>query len=404
VTEVDFHEPETAAFEAQALIEEARLLHRRRHRRKIIGAILAVLLVVVAVGAILVISNGAPRSSTTVRPRLSVPSRVGNKTAYITTSAGIVVVNLGSHKVVRRIQPHGSRVALDPIAIAPGGHIAYVVSDNILTPINLPSGAVKSSVTLGPPTGNLADASGYPSSIAIAPDGKTAYVAIPVLGTIVPVHLDPLTVGTPISVGGHPFQIAIAANSKTAYVPDSSSSMIDVVNLSTDSVEAPIAGIADPHQIALAPDGRRAYVTAGGINLPPNVVPIDLTTGRALTPIPLEAHGFGDTPGPIALSSDGRTLYVAFARSISGAQISVLSTQSNRVIARIGQFSVPVAMGLFNSTHTLYVLNSAPSDVTGNPRSVIESNAIVPIDLVHGRTEKAIRIPAAPRSVGIAKP
>jgi DNA-binding beta-propeller fold protein YncE len=402
VTEVDFHEPETTAFEAQALIEEARLLHRRRQRRMVIGVILAVLLVVVAVGAIVVISTGRPRPSTTVPPRLGAPAGVGSSTAYVTTSAGIVVVNLGSHKVVSAIDPHGSRVALDPIAIAPGGHAAYVVSDNILTPIKLPSGSVKRSVTLGSPTGQLADASGYPSSIALAPDGKTAYVAIPVLGTIVPVHLNPLRVGTPISVGGHPFEIAIAPNGKTAYVPDSSSSTIKVVNLVTDSVEAPIASIADPHEIAIAPNGQRAYVTAGGVNLPPSVVPVDLSSGRALTPILLEPNGFGNTPGPITISPDGRTMYVAFARSISGAQISVLSTQSNQVIARLGHFSGPVGMGLVNSTHTLYVLNTAPSEVVANIRGTIVSNALVPIDLVHGRTERAISLPAGPRSVGIA--
>jgi DNA-binding beta-propeller fold protein YncE len=403
VTEVDLHRAETAALEAQALIEEARRLHRRRQRRVVIGVAVVALLVGVAVSAIVVISGGRSRPSTKVLPRLGVPAGPENRTAYVTTSSGIVVVDLATARVVRRIVPHGSLFALNPIAIAPGGHTAYVVSDNVLTPIDLPSGVVKSSITLGPPTGQLADASGLPSSIAIAPDGRTAYVAMPVLGEIVPVHLDSLTVGTPISVGGHPFEIAIAPNGKTAYVPDSSSSTIDVVNLVTESVEAPITGIADPHEIAIAPNGQRAYVSAGGISFPPSVVPIDLSTGRILAPIALESHGFGDVAGSMAVSPDGRTVYVPFAHSVSGAQVSILSTATNKVIARLGYFSLPIGIALASSTHTLYVLNTATSEIIGNSGGIVEGNALVPIDLDRGRIEKPISIPATPRSVGIAQ-
>jgi DNA-binding beta-propeller fold protein YncE len=402
MTEVDLHRAEIAALEAQALIEEARRLHRRRQRKAVIGITVVALLVGVAVSAIVVISHGRSRPSTTALPRLGGPARPENRTAYVTTSSGIVVVDLATGKVVRRIVPHGTLFALDPIAIAPGGHTAYVVSDNVLTPIDLPSGSVKSSITLGPPTAQLADASGYPSSIAIAPDGRTAYVAIPAFGTIVPVHLDSLTVGTPISVGGYPSEIAIAPNGKTAYVPDSSSSRIDVVNLVTDSVESPITGIADPHLIAISPNGQRAYVSSGGISLPPSVVPIDLSTGRMLAPIALESHGFGDVPGFIAVSPDGRTVYVTFAPKDSNNQVFLLSTARNKVIARLGYFSGPGGMALASSGHTLYVLNTAPSEIFGKSQGVVEGDALVPIDLDRGRIEKPISIPATPRSVGIA--
>jgi YVTN family beta-propeller protein len=407
VIEIDLREPETAALEAQALIEEARRLHRRRQRRLATSLISAAVLVGVALGGIVVFSGGRSRPSTKVPRRVGVPAVSAKGTAYVTTSAGVVVVDLATQKVVRLMEPRGSNFALNPIAIAPGDHTAYVDSDNVLTAIDLTSGKVRASITLGPPTGALADGSGLPSSIAIAPNGQTAYVAIPVLGTIVPVHLAPLSVGAPISVGGHPFQIAIAPNGETAYVPNSASSTIEVVNLATDSVEAPITGIGDPHEIAIAPDGQRAYVSAGGINLPPNVVPIDLSTGRALAPIALESHGFGNVPGPMQVSPDSRTVYVPFARSITGAQILVLNTATNQVMARLGQFSSPIGMTLVGHTGTLYVLNTAPSQggrtATRDRNSPVQSNALVPIDLAQGRIEKPIPIPASPRSVGIAQ-
>jgi hypothetical protein len=54
----------------------------------------------------------------------------------------------------------GSRLALGPIAVAPGGPTGLVVSDSLLTPIDLATGRAGATVTFGPATGGLADGNG----------------------------------------------------------------------------------------------------------------------------------------------------------------------------------------------------------------------------------------------------
>jgi YVTN family beta-propeller protein len=407
VTGTDLHQPEAAALAAQALIEEARRLHRRRQRNVLVVLAATALLVGAVVSAVVVLSNARSKPSTSPAPRVDVPAAPTHNTAYITTSAGIVGVDLATRSIVRRIEPHGSRLALGPIAIAAGGHTAYVVSDNVLTPIDLATGRAEASITFGPATGGLADGSGFPSSIAIAPDGRTAYIAVPAYGTMVPVDLAPLAAGTPIDLGGHLGTIAIAPSGLTAYVTNQSTGAVDVVNLTTDVVEDPIVGIADPQEIAVAPNGQRAYVSAGN-NVVSSVVPIDLASGRVLAPIEVGSPRAGFLAGPIAVSPDGRTVYTTNVESaVGGAQVSVLSTASNKVIAQFGGFSGPAGIALVGGTRTLYVLNMASSSgirgiTLGEPRTVIDDNALVPINLADRRVGPIIRIPASPRALGVA--
>jgi DNA-binding beta-propeller fold protein YncE len=341
-------------------------------------------------------------TSLAATPLLSVP-----ETAYVTTAAGIVEVDLATGHIVRRIVTAGNLFALDPIAVAPDDRTVYAVSDNVLTSIDVATGRIQATLTFGPATGGLADGSGLPSSIAIAPDGRTAYVAVPAYGTLIPINLAPLSAGRPIHLAGQPFQVAIAPDGETAYVPDSSSSEIEVVNLATGGVEAPITGIDTPHEIAIASNGRSAYVSAGGINTVPEVVPIDLTTGAVGQPVALGGPSHGYVPGPITVSADGRTVSVADADSgANGAQVSVLRTSTDTVIARFNGFSGPVGLTLVGGSPTLLVANMAASGdggrTLGSPRTRIDGNALVPINMATRQVGSSIPLPTSPRALAVA--
>jgi len=112
---------------------------------------------------------------------------------------------------------------LDAIAIAPDGKTAYVVDgpDNTVVPIDLVTDTAEAPVGGSVGVG--------PDAIAIAPDGKTAYVvdggSATAAGGITPLALTgtsavperSVTIG---AAGDHPDAIAIAPDGKTAYVVD----------------------------------------------------------------------------------------------------------------------------------------------------------------------------------------
>jgi DNA-binding beta-propeller fold protein YncE len=73
-----------------------------------------------------------------------------------------------------------------------------------------------------------------------------------------------------------------------------------------------------PTSIVISPDGKTAYVICGGGAGGGSVLPIDLATKTAGSPIPIS----GD-PAGIAISADGKTAYVTGRKSSStGVAIS----------------------------------------------------------------------------------
>jgi hypothetical protein len=141
------------------------------------------------------------------------------------------------------------------------------------------------------------------------------------------------------------------------------SGVIHVANLVSYVMEPPsrhhLTGITGPGGIAIAADGHRAHVSVGD-NVVSSVVPIDLTIAGSLAPIAI------DTParylvGLITVSPDGRTVYSTNLESGYGsAQVSILSTASNKLIAQLGGLSAQLAWRWW-AVHALYVLNVAPS-------------------------------------------
>jgi YVTN family beta-propeller protein len=70
-------------------------------------------------------------------------------------------------------------------------------------------------------------------TIAITPNGTTAYVANTDDGTVTPIRTATNTAGPPIPVGSGPFDIAITPNGNTAYVLNSAGDTVTPTGMST---------------------------------------------------------------------------------------------------------------------------------------------------------------------------
>ena len=191
------------------------------------------------------------------------------RTAYVANGLGtsVVPIDLATGTAGAPIT-----VGIDPdaIAITPDGNTAYVAdyADDTVTPINLATNVPGPPVQVGPTLGrHNHDLLWHPTAIAITPDGWTAYVTSK-WGFVSTVNLTtnvatpagctqydcgPGAIPVPRGPAGapHPDAIAITPDGRTAYVADPSNGILMPVNLATDAPGQPIAVGSSPHAIAI---------------------------------------------------------------------------------------------------------------------------------------------------------
>jgi hypothetical protein len=323
-------------------------------RRLLIPAAAAAAVLAVSIVAVTV-PNGVHAGSPGPGPTSAV---VAGPTAYVVTGDGndtsakqIVRISLATGRVVERFGlPAGGNAASSPdAAITPNGAIICILTDNYhgsyLTVIDSRTGAAAPPIALP----------AYSDSVAITPDGRSAYVFVqrPVdgvgVGIVVPVNLVNGSVGRKIRIAGGQ-QMVMTPNGRTVYVLT---------------------------QQAAAKKGIQYYG-------PTSVVPIDTATNTAQHPIDVKAGG---TATNIAVSPDGKTVYVAtFWWNHHMSAITPISTASNAAMAPI-----PIRTAYFGGTGTY--LTMAPD---GNTAYLYGSSPqyVVRIDLRTNKMLKPIRLPA----------
>jgi YVTN family beta-propeller protein len=137
----------------------------------------------------------------------------------------------------------------------------------------------------------------------------------------------------------------------TLYIAEATAKQVAVFDTKTAKVSATIGVPAGPTGLALAGDGTRLYVTCAA---PEGCVCIINTdTNRIIKQIPA---GYG--AGSPVLSPDGKTLYVC---NRFGNDISVISTEDGKQIAKISALREPVAADITPDGRWLYVGNLLPA-------------------------------------------
>jgi YVTN family beta-propeller protein len=247
--------------------------------------------------------------------------------------------------------------------------------------------------------------------IAVTPDGKTAYVVIvghP--GAVVPIATATNTPGPPIEIGNHPDGIVITPDGKTVYVANINSGTVTPITTATNTAGDPIEVGVRPRAIAVTPDGKTAYVVnqsrpqpqpwhsyeaskRGRPELPPDergtVTPIVTATNT-----PGESIDVGNEPFAIAVTPDGKTVYVAntwenTGRLASGqSTVTPIATATNTPGPPIQVGSGPWAFAITPDGKTAYVIN-------------FYSHSVTPIATATNRPGPPIQVGQGPRAIAI---
>lgn len=243
-------------------------------------------------------------------------------------------------------------------------------------------------VSGGPPTAAVQrfTVRAYPYGVAVSPDGRRAAVTNWGDGSVSLLDLVGGTVAFTVRVGKNPEGVAYAPDGARVYVANADEDSVSVVD--------PIRGIVtatwslkgapsdppgiSPVDLAVSPDGSRIYVACAGDNL---VAVLSGGDGSLVGKIPV-----GYYPSGVRLSKDGTTLAVANAKGMGSGPN--LENQHVVTLMRgtVSLLTVPSDAELAGQT----VLASRNNDVTrhyfsslcATPRSPIPSAPGVPSPVI----------------------
>lgn len=175
--------------------------------------------------------------------------------------------------------------------------------------------------------------------------------------------------GKQIVVAPHPYGLALSPDGKTLVTSNSGTGPFSITILTDLDAPAPTKAQIPPGQentqaginavfmgVAVAPDNRTIYASGGNDSL---LLVLDAQTKERLAEIPLDGEVDGvkyedSFPGDLALTRDGRRLYVV---DNANFRLVVVDTMARRVVrsVRVGRY--PYAVALSPDEKTAYVAN-----------------------------------------------
>jgi YVTN family beta-propeller protein len=202
-----------------------------------------------------------------------------------------------------------------------------------------------------------------PESFDLSRDGRTLYASNEETAQATVIDLAGARIRKVVTVGGEPEGVRVRPDGKVVYVTSESDNAIFVLDALAAKVVAKIEMPPRPRAIVFAKDGSRAYISSENgaavavvdahkhVRLGDVAIPRDGVTG----PLPPRPMG-------LAISDDGKLLYVANGR---GGTISVVDTAVRKVVRTIaGVGARPWGLALSSDGKKLYSANGPSNDVT----------------------------------------
>jgi cation/acetate symporter len=236
------------------------------------------------------------------------------------------------------------------VAVAPNGRHAYIANRNaqVVTVVDTAINQVTATIPI---------TAGPPQFLAFAPDGRTLYVTI--YNDQKTIHaIDVLDTATNTVIGtipqpARPYLPAVTRDGKRLFIPNHDTASVSVVSTDTNTVIAQIGVAPNPHWVAFSRDGRLAYTANHESNV---VTVIDTTTLEVLATIPV-----GKSPHSIAVHPN---LALVANTNYDANTLSMIDAITNKVLATIPVGKNPQDIAWAPDGRFAYVVNEGSNTVT----------------------------------------
>jgi len=352
--------------------------HRRKLTRRRITLIGLALALLAGVVVATVLWPRGPASSD--GPEEAVPTGGGDggtshdghaqtpeETAPATPAASVANPEVGE-AVATGMAPHH-------MAVAPDGRFAYIADP-------VAGAVIRIDTTSGSATRTIPIPEAPPEMVTFAPDGRRAYVSAYdeeyTVNYVITLNTDTDTAIRATAVARGPYAAATTLDGRLLYIPYFDDDHVDVLDTSSGAMVAKIPAKPCPHWVAFTHDGRFAYTTNHFSDV---VTVLELEGNTVVTTIPV-----GDGPHSLEISPDGTRL--ALVNYISG-DVSVIDTETNAVVS------------------TVPAVGAGPQDITYAPdgrhfyTANVDDGTVSVVDAVSGEVTARIPTGDSPTSVAV---
>ncbi len=255
-----------------------------------------------------------------------------------------------------------------------------------------------------------------PIDISVLPEGSTRFTAGLASGpdealytvniqndTVYKLAGKPRMVTASAQVGYRPYAVALSPDGKMVAVSNMGDKSVSLLSASDLKETAKVAVGSQPNELVYAKDGR-LFVANAGSNSVSVIVngAVRETIKTSLSPRDL----VGSTPDALAVSPDGKRLYVANADNNDVAVIDISDAKEARVLGFIPTGWYPSALAVAPDGRTLYVGTGKGMGFRGNPDATLTDPQSVRTEPGNGHkydyiagilsgTVSAVRLPGA---------
>lgn len=261
-------------------------------------------------------------------------------------SGGIVIAPRGGVAYVSGLEDSTNTDEQRPGPPGRGGDVIHVLRYNARTGRAAESGTIPVPAPSSAPVPEnfppkTSGKESWPDRLAISPNGRTLLVPLNLADAAAVIDTRTRAVRY-VHTGPFPYGAAILPDNRTGLVSNEGPGTVSVINLSTATVVKDIqvaANISHPEGIALDPHARRAYVAIANEDQVAIVNTATMTLEKSLSV--QRPQGGGESPVAVAVSPNGRTLFVAEA---AADELAAFALPSGKLLGRIPTAAYPAVI------------------------------------------------------------